>query len=172
MNPSKLRSLVAGLALAAGLAACGSEAADTAAPAAETGAPAAAPSPSASHGEEHDGAGAASGSVAADDQSSDGATIVVQQVELDGVEQGFIGVHMDLDGKPGPVVGVAPISSGTTDDLVVTLDEPATTGDFWPMLHVDDGEIGTYEFPEVEGADLPVKDGEEIVMQQITLTVD
>ena len=93
------------------------------------------------------------------------------QVDLKGIDQGFIGVHMDLDGKPGPVVGVAQVEKGTTEDLVVRFDEPVASGAFWPMLHVDDHAIGTYEFPEVAGADLPVKDGEQVVMKKITLTV-
>ncbi len=39
------------------------------------------------------------------------------------------------------------------------------------LLHADDHAIGTYEFPKVAGADLPVKDGEQVVMKKITLTV-
>lgn len=74
---------------------------------------------------------------------------------LDGVEQGFIGVHMVLDGKPGPVVGVAEIKQGTASDLEVTFDQPVVTGAFWPMLHVDDGDIGRYEFPETPRPTFP-----------------
>ncbi len=147
--------------LAAGLSACGGSD-ETAAPAAP-GATSSASDDSA--------ASAASGSVSAEDQTSDGTTLTVAQVELEGVDQGFIGVHMDLDGKPGPVVGVAQVKNGTTDDLVVRFDEPVTSGAFWPMLHVDDSALGTYEFPKVKGADLPVKDGDAIVMKKITLTV-
>jgi len=167
MIPPTLRPLAAGLVLVAGLAACGND--DATSPAA-----APPPAPSASgHGAGHDGAGA-SGTVQAQDQTSDGRTLTVAQVDLDGVDQGFLGVHKDLDGKPGPVVGVAQVKRGTTDDLVVRFDQPVTSGAFWPMLHVDDttvGTLGTYDFPKVKGADLPVKDGEKIVMKKITLTV-
>ncbi len=170
MNPFRptvrtLRPLALTFALAAGLSACGGSN-DTAAPAA----PAAAPSES--HGAGHDSAASkASGTVSVEDQTGDGTTLSVASVELDGVDQGFIGVHMDLDGKPGPVVGVAQVKKGTTDKLVVRFDKPVTSGAFWPMLHVDDSTLGTYEFPKVKGADLPVKDGEKIVMKKITLTV-
>ncbi len=157
------------LALAAvlvtGLAACGGE---------DTSAPAAAPTAtaSASHGAGHSSAAkGASGSVSAQDQNSDGTTLTVAEVELDGIEQGFIGVHMDIDGKPGPVVGVAQVQKGQTEELVVRFDKPVTSGAFWPMLHVDDSALGTYEFPKVKGADLPVKDGDAIVMKKIALTV-
>jgi hypothetical protein len=170
MTPPRLpRRTAAPLALAAvlvgGVAACSSE--DTATPAA---APTAAAS--ASHGAGHSSAAKeASGSVSAQDQTSDGTTLTVAEVELDGIEQGFIGVHMDLDGKPGPVVGVAQVKKGKTADLVVRFDKPVTSGAFWPMLHVDDSALGTYEFPKVKGADLPVKDGDAIVMKKIALTV-
>lgn len=159
------RPLLAALVLTTGLTACGGDTAEQQAPAAQ-------PQPSQSDSSEHSGAAAASGSVGADDQTTDGTTLTVREVVLDGVEQGFIGVHQDLDGKPGPVVGVAEIKQGTTTDLVVTFDEPVATGAFWPMLHVDDGELGLYEFPETPGTDLPVTDGEDIVMQKIEVTVD
>ena len=121
---------------------------------------------------DHDAAtGTATGSLQAADQSSDGTTLTVSAVTLTGAEHGFIAVHQDLDGKPGPTVGVARLSQGDADDLVVTLDKPAVSGAFWPMLHVDDNTIGTYEFPDVPDADFPVKDGDEVVMQKITLTV-
>lgn len=160
------RSLAAGFVLVAGLAACGSNDSGVAAPAAT---PSAAPgTTSTPSGDE---VATASGSVTAEDQTSDGTSLRVSEVTLEGVEQGFIGVHQDLDGKPGPVVGIAQVQKGTTGDLVVTFDQPVKTGAFWPMLHVDDNTIGTYEFTKVEGADLPVKDGDKVVMKKVTLTV-
>ncbi len=165
MTPRTLAPLALSMLLAASLTACGND--DTATPAA---APASSASPS--HGGGHDAAApTASGSVQAEDQTSDGTSLSVAQVDLEGIDQGFIGVHMDLDGKPGPVVGVAQIEKGTTEDLVVRFDKPVASGAFWPMLHTDDHAIGTYEFPKVAGADLPVKDGEQVVMKKITLTV-
>ncbi len=165
MTPRTLAPLALSMVLAASLTACGND--DTSAPAA---APASSASPS--HGGGDDAAApTALGSVQAEDQTSDGTSLSVAQVDLEGIDQGFIGVHMDLDGKPGPVVGVAQIEKGTTEDLVVRFDKPVASGAFWPMLHADDHAIGTYEFPKVAGADLPVKDGEQVVMKKITLTV-
>lgn len=163
--PRTARSLAAGFVLVAGLAACGSDDSEVAAPAATPSAPETTSTPSG------DAVATASGSVTAEDQTSDGTSLRVSEVTLEGVEQGFIGVHKDLDGKPGPVVGVAQVQKGTTGDLVVTFDQPVETGAFWPMLHVDDNAIGTYEFTKVEGADLPVKDGDMVVMKKVTLTV-
>jgi hypothetical protein len=165
MTRRTVRPLALAVVLLAGLAGCGDN--EAASPAA----PAAAPSASESHGGAHDSGAAASGAVQAEDQKSDGTSLTVAQVELDGIDQGFIGVHMDLDGKPGPVVGVAQVKKGTTEDLVVRFDKPVSTGAFWPMLHVDDSTLGSYEFPKVKGADLPVKDGDKVVMKKITLTV-
>ena len=69
---------------------------------------------------------------------------------------GFLVVHSEADGGPGPVAGVAPISAGINTDVVVELDPDAITPRLWPMLHVDTGEAGEYEFGTVEGADGPV----------------
>lgn len=111
------------------------------------------------------------GTVEAADQDGDGSTLTVSSVSLEGVEQGWIAVHSDVDGKPGPVVGTVQVEQGESSDVVVELADTVATGDYWPMLHVDDGEIGAYEFPDVEGVDLPVLDGEMPVMQKLTLTV-
>jgi hypothetical protein len=161
-HPLRLPALA--LALVAGLSACGN---DT-----KQSTPAAPSTPERSTATEHGGAGGAtSGSVQAVDQHSDGSKLVVAAVTLTGAPQGFIAVHQDLDGKPGPTVGVARLSRGNTKHLVVRLNKPVSGGAFWPMLHVDDHAIGTYEFPKVPGADLPVQSGGEVVMKKITLTV-
>lgn len=171
MTPRTLAPLAVGLVLATGLAACGNDASTTAAPSAPSTS-ASPPSASTSAMAGHDAAAAmASGTVQAQDQASDGMSLTVAQGDLEGVDQGFIGVHMDLDGKPGPVVGVAQLKKGSTKDLVVRFDKPVASGAFWPMLHVDDHAVGTYEFPKVAGADLPVKNGDQIVMKKIMLTV-
>ncbi len=169
MTPRTLAPLAVSAVLVAGLTACGNDdTASTSAPAAP-----AAPAPTSTSGMAgHDAAAAvASGTVQAQDQSSDGSSLTVAQVDLKGIDQGFIGVHMDLDGKPGPVVGVAQLKKGSTKDLVVRFAKPVASGAFWPMLHVDDHAVGTYEFTKVAGADLPVKNGDQIVMKKITLKV-
>ena len=108
-----------------------------------------------------------SGSLDAADQTSDGKTITVSTVNIAG-SSGFIAVHADASGGPGPVVGHAAVPEGDSTSVVITLDAPITTGAYWPMLHTDAGTIGTYEFP---GPDGPVKSGADIVMKKITVTV-
>ncbi len=145
--------------LLTGLAACGGTD-TTSSSSADTSSPAASGS-----------ASAATGSLSAKDQSGDGTTLTVASVDLKGADHGWISVHADLDGKPGPVVGNAKIPGGASSDVKVTLDKKTATGAFWPMLHVDDQTVGTYEFPKTAGADLPVKDGTNIVMKKVMLTV-
>ena len=64
---------------------------------------------------------------------------------------------------PGDVLGHAPVSAGVSQDVAVTINRPAADGEtFHAMLHVDDGVIGTYEFPN---ADAPVTDANgDVVM--------
>src|SRR6478672_11983636 len=111
--------------------------------------------------------GAVTGSLDASDQTSDGTQLKVSDVTINGAA-GFIAIHQDANGAPGPVVGHVAIPEGDSKDVVVKLDSKVATGAFWPMLHLDAGQIGTYEFP---GPDGPVKSGSDIVMKKITLTV-
>lgn len=69
---------------------------------------------------------------------------------------GWLVVHADADGAPGPVAGLAPVEAGTNAPVLVELDPEVATPVLWPMLHVDDGVMGEYEFGAVEGADGPV----------------
>ncbi len=146
-----------------GSAACGSSS-TTATPSSSTTSASASSSASA-------GTAIATGTLSAVDQTGDGTTLTVANVDLKGVDAGWIAVHSDLAGKPGPVVGKVQVKKGDTPNVTVTLDSKVATGAYWPMLHVDDHAVGTYEFPKVPGADLPVKSGSDIVMQKITLTV-
>jgi hypothetical protein len=155
------RSSLAGLAVFSlvVLGACGSDskASGTVAPAG-TAAPAGSAAPGAT----------VTGSIDAADQTSDGKTITVSSVNVTG-SSGFIAVHVDTAGAPGPVVGHATIPEGDSKDVVITLDTPVATGvSLWPMLHTDAGTIGTYEFP---GPDGPVKSADGVVMKKITVTV-
>lgn len=76
---------------------------------------------------------------------------------------GFLVVHIDSEGAPGPVAGYAPVSAGLNENVVVELDPSVLTPVLWPMLHVDTGEAGVYEFGTVEGADGPVRVGDSVV---------
>ena len=73
-------------------------------------------------------------------------------------EHGWLVVHADGGGAPGPVIGYTRVRSGTNLDVEVELDVKGLTPVLWPMLHVDTGEPREYEFGTVEGVDGPVRD--------------
>ncbi len=74
---------------------------------------------------------------------------------------GFVVIHRASDGG---VVGVSqPLNDGWTYNLRINLDTTKAEAKMSAMLHVDDGAVGTYEFGTVDGADLPVKNGDQIV---------
>jgi hypothetical protein len=65
-------------------------------------------------------------------------------------------IHLDSSGTPGTVVGWAQVQQGTTESLVVPVQVGGgLTPTVHVMLHIDAGEMGTYEFP---GADSPLMD--------------
>jgi|GEM_PF-573497 len=74
-------------------------------------------------------------------------------------DAGWLVVHQEQDGSFGPVAGLVAVPAGLShgpNAVTVELDPAMLTNNLWPMLHVDDGEIGVYEFGTVEGADNPV----------------
>jgi hypothetical protein len=175
------RSILTAAALTAataGLSACGSStpAAAPAAPATSapatsaptTSAPAAASSGAASAA----AAPAATGTLTAVDQNSDGKSVAVASVDLKGGGKGgWIALHSDLNGKPGPVKYFVAVPDGASSNVTIPTPDGIPTGAYWPMLHIDDKVIGTYEFPQVAGADLPAMANGMIVMKKITVTV-
>jgi plastocyanin len=65
---------------------------------------------------------------------------------------GWMVIHADANGKPGPVIGYTAVKDGENEDVVVKIDTSKATDTLYAMLHVDAGTVGTYEFP---GADVP-----------------
>ncbi|HRF96533.1 MAG TPA: hypothetical protein PLZ51_15105, partial [Aggregatilineales bacterium] len=79
---------------------------------------------------------------------------------------GFLVVHSNNEGAPGPVVGVAPIVNGLNYGVKIDLDEGVAFSEdlqLFPMLHYDTCELGVYEFGTVEGCDAPVIIGGDAV---------
>ncbi|WP_256301436.1 DUF7282 domain-containing protein [Haloarchaeobius salinus] len=101
-------------------------------------------------------------SVAMADQTSDGRTVVVEDVDL--AEGGFVTIH-DSSLFAGAVfesvLGTSEyLEAGHHEAVTVTLDQPIrSTGTLVPMAHVDSDGDGTYSFAESEGeADGPYTD--------------
>lgn len=107
--------------------------------------------------------------VEANDQPIVDTSITVARVVA--AQDGWIVIHTNTaDNRPGPVIGYAPVRAGENRDVRVPLSQMPQPGDrLWPMLHIDAGTIGTYEFP---GADGPVQANGMIVMVQITVLAD
>ncbi|HEU5088516.1 MAG TPA: cupredoxin family copper-binding protein [Roseiflexaceae bacterium] len=109
---------------------------------------------------------AATGSLEASDQPLANQSVTVAKVTSSG--PGWMVIHLDDNGNPGKVLGQTAVPAGDSSNVVVKLSENVPVGGkVWPMLHVDAGAVGTYEFP---GADVPVKNGNDVVMKQITIT--
>lgn len=95
------------------------------------------------------------------DHPANGSQVTVPLVISVGA--GWMVIHADEGGKPGPVLGQAPVKDGLNINVAVTLSQAPTTGTkLHAMLHTDAGTAGTYEFP---GADAPVMVGDMIVMK-------
>ena len=93
-------------------------------------------------------------SIRAFDQFITGDQFVAAAVTVQ--QDGWLVIHSDKDGKPGPVLGEERVLAGTATNVAVTLQADGRTEVLWPMLHVDDNTIGTYEFGTVAGADAPI----------------
>jgi LPXTG-motif cell wall-anchored protein len=107
-----------------------------------------------------------SGTVDASDQAIANGGITVANVTAG--QDGWIVAHLDEGGKPGKVIGNTAVKKGESNNVVIALSEDVPVGGkLWPMLHIDAGVIGTYEFP---GADAPVIVDGNIIMKQISVT--
>ncbi len=86
-------------------------------------------------------------------------------------DAGWLVIHSDNNGAPGPVVGHVAVPQGLSTDLTVDgLDPTKLTPVLWLMLHVDDHAIGVYEFGTVQGADAPVMVDGKVVVAPLRLT--
>jgi LPXTG-motif cell wall-anchored protein len=107
-------------------------------------------------------------SISAGDQPISNNMITVAKVVA--AQDGWIAVHKNgPDGKllVTPIVGKAAIKAGTTENVKVELTESFAAGDvLYPMLHIDAGTLGTYEFP---GPDSPVQVDGNIVLAKLTV---
>lgn len=99
----------------------------------------------------------------------EGGTVTIASAVIDSA--GWLVIHADNAGAPGPVLGYAPLNAGLNRNVVVTLTDTAAAGaQVFPMLHYDTGVVGAYEFGTVEGADLPVVVGGNVVVAPLAIT--
>ena len=104
-------------------------------------------------------------SVEVSDQAIENGLVTIDLVSSSG--PGWIVIHVDADGSPGPVIGYSAVQDGINMNVVVEIDENAATDTLFAMLHVDGGVEGVYEFP---GEDAPVMADGNVVMTSFLVT--
>lgn len=77
------------------------------------------------------------------------STNVVVMKKIGVVHAGWISIHADAGGKPvSRSLGFRQVSKGWANNVSVQITNPAgLTNKLWAMLHIDNGRIGTFEFP-------------------------
>lgn len=105
-------------------------------------------------------------SVTVSDQDASGGTVTVDSTTA--AQAGWMVIHADADGSPGAVIGHAPVDQGSNENVTVEINLSQATPTLYAMLHVDGGEMGTYEFPD---GDPPATAGDQIVVQPFTVTL-
>jgi plastocyanin len=85
--------------------------------------------------------------------------VIIAEVVSDG--PGWLVIHAQADGKPGPILGYSAVVEGSNTALQVAIDTSSVTETLYAMLHTDAGELGAWEFPN--GPDGPVTVGDQIV---------
>lgn len=108
--------------------------------------------------------------VAAGDQ--DVSNGVVSASEVMAGANGWMVVHRtDESGKPGPVVGHAPLRAGKNEDVAAILTEEVKPGEMLMlMVHAEDGgmKTGTFEYTLGAKEDGPIKPDGKLVMKVVT----
>ena len=93
----------------------------------------------------------------ADQEIVDGKVKIAQVVSAG---PGWLVVHAEADGGPGPVLGYSAVKEGDNTDVLVLIDTAKATGTLYAMLHSDAGTVGSFEFP---GSDGPVLAAGQVV---------
>ena len=91
--------------------------------------------------------------------------VVVDSLYLD--KPGYVVIHKDVDGKPGPVIGHSDLISGEKTNFKVTVDASQSGSRVFAMLHYDDNNNGNYDFPD---EDKPVVLAGSVIVKQIAIT--
>jgi predicted lipoprotein with Yx(FWY)xxD motif len=93
------------------------------------------------------------------DQDVSGGRVVIDEVVSPG--PGWVAIYiMDENGQRGQDIGFTQVNQGSNPNVTVVIDASQVTTMMYAVLHKDEGEVGTYEFP---GPDAPqVADGQEV----------
>jgi hypothetical protein len=88
-------------------------------------------------------------------------------------DAGFVVIRADADGVPGALVGKRAVPSGTSADLIITLERAAGDGErLHAILHHDSGTVGVFAFDSDPTVDPPVTTAAgDVVKASFTVTV-
>lgn len=106
-------------------------------------------------------------SVKVEDQAINLDDGIVTVPEVVSPALGWIVIHADDNGQPGPVIGYRAVHEGVNQDLIVPIDVEVATPTLYAMLHSDLGQRGKFEFP---GVDKPVTVDGQIVVKSFQVT--
>jgi plastocyanin len=105
-------------------------------------------------------------SISVTDQDAADGSVTIENVTS--AQSGWMVIHAEADGSPGPVIGFAQVQEGENQDVAVDIDLEAATGKLFAMLHIDSGTAGSYEFP---GDDVPAKVDGAVVVTPFNVTL-
>ncbi|MEZ4672500.1 MAG: hypothetical protein R3E39_31750 [Anaerolineae bacterium] len=106
--------------------------------------------------------------VMADQAIGADGTITIKNAIMDA--PGWIAIHSDNNGAPGPVIATALLHTGANWNVKIAVDAAAAGAKVFPMLHYDTNTPGTYEFGSVDGADAPVFVQGNVVVGPLSIT--
>ncbi len=92
------------------------------------------------------------------DQKLQDNKVVVSRASMS--RRGWLVIHGDVRGQPGPILGKMPLNVGEHTNVSVVLIVPPKSEKLWAMLHVDEGKLGLYDF----AVDGPLEQGGSVVM--------
>ena len=96
-------------------------------------------------------------------QSLSNNQVVIDSLYLD--KPGYVVIHKDVEGKPGPVIGNSDLISGEKTNFKVTIDATQAGSRVFAMLHYDNGD-GKYTSLD---EDKPVVLAGSVIVKQIFL---
>ena len=108
-------------------------------------------------------------SVSVDDQTIKNNSVLIKKV-VSSDPAGWIVVHIEDNGKPGKIIGKTKVIAGDNDNVEVSITVDEVSNNLFAMLHVDAGTNKMFDFPN--GADVPVKVDDAIVMQKFSAIKD
>ncbi len=95
--------------------------------------------------------------------SENGVLVPVAVVEA----AGWLVIYTDVDGELGEIVGAALLTAGVNRHVQVVIETTQTTAILHAVLHLDAGEIGTFEYPD--GPDVPFRRNSAVIQAPFVL---